>query len=475
MNVKEFKTRWLRGYVNPELRKLPVKSKEDTTPVLLSINIYTYNRYNVDTGEFSSPYNINNATKIIIIDTKDNSVIYNGKKSNSTYPNYSFNVQRNHTYKIKVLLSYVSYVDDVWHEIKVTKDQTVDILLNPYPIYYVKTSVSKDRNITFTINNNKYNYASYFNDVKALRDICNYEYYENNTKVYSETEIDRHLSDVQGRISNTKWSDYNSYVVNEDGLTTGLKELSYDFVLMYEGTPEYHCILKLIPSNQKYYVKQGDKKYTLQYGDALNRLYFYSKDALVEYSTNAWQVVKAEYTITNLNDGTIINEEGYVKDVSFVDLITCGYTPMNINSNYGFWESAYDYWTKYDEYFGSEINRYKQVLFTYYSDTTMHFEQVSSEGRYTQLYNKLMSDTSVTDLNIEKNEIRFPVELSETEWYSKKDTNPPNTNHLLSSVIINGQIKNVNNNTRLITDNDNNLYWFSSPSWSSYSSDYDIY
>ena len=469
LTIKQFKKRFIRGLVEPDLFKLPLKDVKDTTPILLYVNIYTYNRYNVDTGEFSSLYNINSKTEIIIIDTKDNAIIYNGKQNSNAI--YRFSVQKNHTYKIKVLSSQVSYIDEVWHEIKPTKDQTFDIVLTPYPIYYVKTSLIPDQNIQFEIMNNKNEYRSFFDSASAKRDICRYEYYENNRLIYSEMENNKYFSTVSGTISNIKSGfDINSYVVNKDGLSSGLTELVYDFTILDGQTPKYQCYLKIIPSNQKYYVSSMTSSIYIDY-DTNCRLYFYTQDDLVGNSNI--QVYKAEYIITDFITGDIINQTGYVREMLDKDLITCGYTPMNFFSNYEQWEDANDYLEKYVEYHNSEINNYKRKVFTYYTNDFLHIDYAYSQEQYQTIYSKLASDPTVTDLSIETEERPFAESLINTEWYSKGQESK-STNYLLSSIIIKGYTMSISNNTRLVYDGEN-LYYFSSPSWASYCSDYNEY
>ena len=155
------------------------------------------------------------------------------------------------------------------------------------------------------------------------------------------------------------------------------------------------------------------------------------------------------------------------------DLITCGYAPMNFFSNYEQWEDANDYLEKYVEYHNSEINNYKRKVFTYYTNDFLHIEYAYSQEQYQTIYSELTTDPTVTDLSIKTEEIPFAESLINTEWYSKGQESK-STNYLLSSIIIKGYTMSISNNTRLVYDGEN-LYYFSSPSWASYCSDYNEY
>ena len=97
-----------------------------------------------------------------------------------------------------------------------------------------------------------------------------------------------------------------------------MTELVYDFTILDGQTPKYQCYLKIIPSNQKYYVSSMTSSIYIDY-DTNCRLYFYTQDDLVGNSNI--QVYKAEYIITNFITGDIINQTGYVREMLDKDLI----------------------------------------------------------------------------------------------------------------------------------------------------------
>lgn len=132
MNVKEFKTRWLRGYVNPELRKLPVKSKEK--PLQFGYLQINFALYAIDVDDMKSPYTskYKYEKNSFVIKDKTNQIIYiYDFVQNKIYDKYGYGTSYNYLYLPE---------GDYW--IKIIAVQSAEDFSNEWEKIIVKPNIS---------------------------------------------------------------------------------------------------------------------------------------------------------------------------------------------------------------------------------------------------------------------------------------------------------------------------------------------
>lgn len=126
MNVKEFKTRWLRGYIQPDLFKLPLKSESIKKTGNLGIQIGLYNTLNLETMEYSNTTGYSNlgvSSHIVIFNSKGQ-LIYNSKQKGIDPTSYFYLKDVPYgIYKIKVIsVKDGGIVDNQFHYVTVDNE-----------------------------------------------------------------------------------------------------------------------------------------------------------------------------------------------------------------------------------------------------------------------------------------------------------------------------------------------------------------
>lgn len=151
MNVKEFKTRWLRGYIQPDLFKLPLKS-ESVKKIRCSFNFKTYQTYDIANNSWlGERYTF---VSFVIVDYK-NKVVFNSKKN--TYGSYGITLQAG-KYKLKIIFSLQCKITSNWQEFIVNNiddTQNFTFFLEGQDFYKVKVRIDEDKSIPAIILQNK--------------------------------------------------------------------------------------------------------------------------------------------------------------------------------------------------------------------------------------------------------------------------------------------------------------------------------
>lgn len=149
LNVKQFKKRFIRGLVEPDLFKLPVEDDKKLRQCLIQPK--SYSLYDIENEVWSGEYYV--GASFVIVNMY-NKIVY-------IYKNYSYNVPVSLVagkYKIKFISSYNCKINESWQEF-VVKDiderQTFSFFLERQDFYKVNVRVKKDEVIPSIILQNK--------------------------------------------------------------------------------------------------------------------------------------------------------------------------------------------------------------------------------------------------------------------------------------------------------------------------------
>lgn len=160
LNVKQFKKRFIRGLVEPDLFKLPVKEKEKKLG-RLQVNLLTYSSYDLDNEKIIETDTQITYGAIVVKDSKDN-IVYNSKNNNDSYRFYTPFLPYGN-YKIKVIRAKDEKVDNQWYEVTINNDIVIkNIILSWFPVSKSEVYIKEDEELPcYFVGNYSSKYVSY--------------------------------------------------------------------------------------------------------------------------------------------------------------------------------------------------------------------------------------------------------------------------------------------------------------------------
>lgn len=132
MTIKQFKKRWVRSMVEPELIYMPVEEKKDG---ILQLGIYSYIGYNYDTKQYITTRGTVAINGTVVILNSANKIVYNSKNINNGQSSHVVELPYG-KYKVKIISAYGAKADNEWRTIVINKSRIIMSIILPWTSFY---------------------------------------------------------------------------------------------------------------------------------------------------------------------------------------------------------------------------------------------------------------------------------------------------------------------------------------------------